>query len=80
MHLVVEAMNECIKGIDAKFIMHICYSGNEYRALILYAMDMAVYQFALEFANRDTWSNGLDDDSMRGYRVLKEFKDYGYSK
>jgi 5-methyltetrahydropteroyltriglutamate--homocysteine methyltransferase len=80
MRLVVDGINECVKGIDAKFIVHICYSGNEYRALIPYAMDIDVHQFALEFANRDTWSNGLDDDSRRGYRVLKEFKDYGYSK
>jgi len=80
MHLVVEATNECIKGIDAKFIMHICYSGNEYRALIPYAMDMDIHQFALEFANRDTWNLGLDDDSRKGYRVLKEFKEYGYNK
>jgi len=43
MHLVVEAMNECIKDIDAKFIMYICYSENVYRALIPYAMDMAVH-------------------------------------
>ncbi len=80
MPLVVEATNECTKGIDAKFIMHICYSGNEYRALIPYAMDMDVHQFALEFANRDSWNTGVDDDTRRGYKVLKEFKEHGYNK
>jgi len=80
MRIAVDAINECTNGIDAKFIVHICYSGNEYRALIPYAMDINAQQFALEFANRDTWNPGLDDDSRRGYKVLKEFKEYGYSK
>ncbi len=80
MRVAVDAINECVRDIDAKFIVHICYSGNEYRALLPYAMDINVQQFALEFANRDTWNLGLDDDTRRGYRVLREFKEYGYKK
>ncbi|GIU72158.1 MAG: methionine synthase [Candidatus Nitrosocaldaceae archaeon] len=78
MDIFVEAINECVKGIDAKVTMHICYSGNEYRALIPYLNEMNIKQYALEFANRDKLELGVDDNSRRGYQVIKEFKDNGF--
>jgi len=28
-----ESINESVKGIDAKFVVHACFSGNDYKAL-----------------------------------------------
>lgn len=78
MRIFTEAINECAKGIDAKITVHACYSGNDYQALIPYANEINTAQFALEFANRDTWQLGTTDDERKGYSVLKALKEYGF--
>ncbi len=79
MKIFAEAMNECVRGIDAKIGIHICYSGNEYRSLVSHATEIKASQFALEFANRDSWKLGVSNDVRTGYSVLKEFKELGYT-
>ncbi len=78
MDIFAEAINESVKGIDVKVTMHICYSGNEYRALIPYLDTINVKQYALEFANRDRLDLGRSDDIRIGYSILKEFKEHGF--
>ncbi|MEM2856332.1 MAG: hypothetical protein QW416_04445 [Candidatus Nitrosocaldaceae archaeon] len=78
MNIFKEAINECIKDINAKITMHICYSGNEYRVLMPYLNEIKVRQYALEFANRDSWELGVNDDVRKGYSILKEFKEHGF--
>ena len=33
MDIFRESINESVKGIDAKFVVHACFSGNDYKAL-----------------------------------------------
>ncbi|MEM3510242.1 MAG: hypothetical protein QXE57_02990 [Nitrososphaerales archaeon] len=74
--MFVEAFNEAVSGVNAKITVHICYSGNNYRALFPDALDMKCSQFTLEFANRDTNKLGLDEESRIGYSALNLFKEY----
>jgi 5-methyltetrahydropteroyltriglutamate--homocysteine methyltransferase len=78
MRIFTEAINECAKGIDAKITVHACYSGNDYQALVPYANEINTAQFALEFANRDTWQLGTTDAERKGYSVLKALKEHGF--
>ncbi|MBI5133383.1 MAG: hypothetical protein HZA83_01590, partial [Thaumarchaeota archaeon] len=66
--LLVESFNESVKGLDAKFSMHICFS--DYSLLFPQVLDMKqCSHFSLEFANRD---NPRQD----GYKDLNLFKEY----
>ncbi len=65
--LVVESFNESTQGIDAKFVMHICFS--DYNSLFPGMFEAKnCRQFLLEFANRDV--EGRD-----GYEDLALFED-----
>ncbi len=77
MDIFVQGFNEVVKGIDATFTVHICYSGNNYAALFPTAMEMKTDQFTLEFANRDTWEAGVTDQKRIGYGALKSFREHG---
>lgn len=79
MKILAESINQCAKGIDAKITVHICYSGNDYLSLIPYATEIKAAQFALEFANRDSWKLGTTDDVRNGYSVLKSLKGHGFN-
>ncbi len=61
----VEAVNEAVKGINAKLVMHICYG--DYRIVAPYLNEFNVDQinFALKIYD---------------YRYLELFKKYGYEK
>ncbi len=80
MDIVVDAINECIKDIKVKSVMHICYSGNEYRALLPYIDKLDIEQYTLEFANRDTMALGIDSSTRKGYSLLSDLKEYGFDK
>ncbi len=73
-----DSVNESIKGINAKFVVHACFSGNEYTSLAAQMPEIKVQQYTLEFANRDTWDLGITDKERKGYHVLKLFKEYGF--
>jgi len=79
MKIFADAINECSRGINAKITVHACYSGNEYRALVPYTLEIKAAQFALEFANRDSWELGISDDVRNGYSILKAFREHGYN-
>ena len=74
MYIFIESINESLKGFDAKFVVHACFSGNDYKALAPQMPEIKAEQYTLEFANRDTWNTGLDDDARKGFQVLKLFK------
>lgn len=78
MNVFKESINESIKGINAKFVVHACFSGNDYKSLAPQMPEIKVQQFTLEFANRDSWSLGLNNKARKGFEVLKLFRDYGY--
>ena len=79
MKIFAEAINECAKGVEAKITVHACYSGNDYQALVPYVAEIKATQFALEFANRDSWKLGTADDVRNGYSVLKLLKEHGFN-
>jgi len=78
MDIFRESINESVRGINAKFVIHACFSGNEYTALAPQMSEIKVQQYTLEFANRDTWYLGTNDKERKGYHVLKLFKEYGF--
>jgi len=77
MDIVVDAFNKSVEGVDKEVSIHICYS--DYRLLIPYMDRFKTVQFTLEFANRDSWSLGVNDEARQGYDLLKEFVEYGYN-
>ena len=79
MDIFIESINESIKGLNCHFGIHICYSGNNYRSLVPAMLDLKIDQFLLEFANRDTKLQGLEDEKRIGYSSLKLFKEHNYS-
>jgi len=72
--LMVEALNESVKGVDAKITLHVCYS--DYRMLFPHIADARLDQISIECANRDTIELGLDDGKRRGYHILDYFREY----
>lgn len=78
MNIFVESFNEAIDGVRTTVTIHICYS--DYSRLLPYMNEIKTRQYALEFANRDSWNRGISDDARRGYHLLKELKEYSYNK
>jgi 5-methyltetrahydropteroyltriglutamate--homocysteine methyltransferase len=72
--LYVEAFNEMVKGIDATFTLHVCYS--DYSKLFPHIAEMRVDEFSIECANRDSLLPGVSDDVRRGYSVLRLFREH----
>ena len=78
MDIFRESINETVKGINVKVVVHACFSGNDYMALAPQMSEIKAQQYTLEFANRDTWNLGLNDKARKGYQVMKTFREYGY--
>jgi 5-methyltetrahydropteroyltriglutamate--homocysteine methyltransferase len=76
--LFVEAFNKAVKGINAKFIVHICYSN--YSLLFPHIAELKAQQLALEFANRDSLELGDSKEIRKGYEQLYLFKEYSADK
>ncbi len=72
--LYVQAFNEMVKGIDATFTLHVCYS--DYSRLFPHIAEMRVDEFSIECANRDTLLPGVSDDARKGYSVLRLFREH----
>jgi len=74
--IFIESLIESTKGINAKFVCHICYS-KDYSMLFPYILEVKnLKQLALEFSNRDTRELGLNDKSRKGFSFIKKFKEY----
>jgi 5-methyltetrahydropteroyltriglutamate--homocysteine methyltransferase len=78
MDLFRESVNESVKGIGAKFVVHTHFLGKRYTSLASQMPEIKVRQFALEFANHDSWNLGTTDKERNGYQALKLFKEYGF--
>ena len=78
MDIFRESINESVKGINAKIVVHACFSGNDYKVLAPQMSEIKVQQYTLEFANRDTWNLGSSDKARKGFQVLKLFKEHGF--
>jgi 5-methyltetrahydropteroyltriglutamate--homocysteine methyltransferase len=80
MELFVEAWNETVKGFSCKFSDHTCYPSEiGYKILAQYAPKLdKCSQLALEFANRDNTTLGVDAEQREGYRDLEHFIQNGY--
>ena len=78
MEIFRDSVNESVKGINAKFVVHACFSGNDYEALVPEMPEIKAQQYTLEFANRDSWNLGVNDKERKGYHVIKLFKEYGF--
>ena len=79
MEIFRDSVNESVKGINAKFVVHACFSGNDYEALAPEMPEIKAQQYTLEFANRDSWNLGVNDKERKGYHVIKLFKEYGFN-
>jgi len=80
MELFVEGWNETVRGFNCKFSDHTCYPSEiGYKVLAEYApkLDKCAH-LALEFANRDGTSLGIDAKHREGYRDLEYFIKNGY--
>lgn len=67
--LAVEGFEESVRGLDAEFTMHICYS--DYEKMVPAILEAkSCREWALEFANRD--APGHDP-----YRLLGLFREHG---
>ncbi|HEX9196686.1 MAG TPA: hypothetical protein VF906_02720 [Candidatus Bathyarchaeia archaeon] len=80
MELFVEGWNETVRGFNCKFSDHTCYPSEiGYKVLAEYAPKLdKCSQLALEFANRDGTSLGVDAKHREGYRDLQNFIDNGF--
>jgi 5-methyltetrahydropteroyltriglutamate--homocysteine methyltransferase len=80
MELFVEGWNETVRGFNCKFSDHTCYPSEiGYKVLAEYAPKLdKCSHLALEFANRDGNSLGVNAKHREGYRDLQHFIDNGY--
>jgi len=78
MEIFRDSVNESVKGINTKFVVHACFSGNDYESLAPELPKIKAQQYTLEFANRDSWNLGVNDKERKGYHVIKLFKEYGF--
>ena len=75
MDIVVESVNRSFEGITgAEFSIHVCYS-KDYRMLYNVMPDLKVDGLNLEYANRDTFKLGVEDEARPGYDDLADFAD-----
>src|SRR5438067_6961822 len=80
MELFVEGWNETVKGFNCKFSDHTCYPSEiGYKVLAKYAPKLdKCSHLALELANRDGTSLGVDAEHREGYRDLQYFIENGF--
>jgi 5-methyltetrahydropteroyltriglutamate--homocysteine methyltransferase len=75
--LFVDSFNATVEGLDAVFSTHLCFSDYELFFPAIERMS-GCEQYAVGFANYDTRDLGVDDESRRGYAVIKKFRDLPY--
>ncbi|MDQ4006343.1 MAG: hypothetical protein M3135_08610, partial [Actinomycetota bacterium] len=75
--LFVESFNESVRGLDAVFSTHLCFSDYDLFFPAIEGMTEC-RQFAVGFANYDSRELGTSADDRPGYRVLPKFRDLPY--
>jgi 5-methyltetrahydropteroyltriglutamate--homocysteine methyltransferase len=80
--LVSESFNETTKGLNATFSVHSCFPPKlGYAILFPHILEMKnCARFSFEYANRDTFRVGTDDEARAGFSDLKLFREYGYDR
>jgi 5-methyltetrahydropteroyltriglutamate--homocysteine methyltransferase len=75
--LFVEGFNETVRGLEAAFSTHLCFS--DYDLFFPAIEEMSTcQQFAVGFANYDSQALGTSEDARPGYRVIRKFRDLEY--
>ena len=75
--LFVESFNESVRGLDAVFSTHLCFS--DYNLFFPAIEGMTeCRQFAVGFANYDSRELGTSAEDRPGYSVLPKFRDLPY--
>ena len=75
--LFAESFNESVRGLDAVFSTHLCFSDYDLFFPGIEAMSQC-RQFAVGFANYDSRDLGTGASDRPGYRVLPKFRDLPY--
>ncbi len=75
--LFAESFNESVRGLDAVFSTHLCFSDYDLFFPGIEAMTRC-RQFAVGFANYDSRELGTRAEDRPGYRVLPRFRDLQY--
>jgi 5-methyltetrahydropteroyltriglutamate--homocysteine methyltransferase len=72
--LFVESFNESVRGLDAVFSTHLCFSDYDLFFPAIEGMTEC-RQYAVGFANYDSRELGTSPEARPGYRVLPKFRD-----
>lgn len=72
--LMVEALNESVKGVNAIITLHVCYS--DYTKLFPHIAEAKIHQVSIECSNRDTRRLGVDEEARPGFKILDYFREY----
>ncbi|MEM2237033.1 MAG: hypothetical protein QXR26_00345 [Candidatus Caldarchaeum sp.] len=72
--LVVESLNETVKGLASKVAVHICYT--DYKALFPAILELKTDVLSISCSNADLTVLGTDEERRPGFKVLKIFRDY----
>ena len=75
--LFAESFNESVRGLDAVFSTHLCFSDYDLFFPGIEAMTECK-QYAVGFANYDSRELGTSADARPGYKVLPKFRDLAY--
>ena len=75
--LFTESFNESVRGLEAVFSTHLCFSDYALFFPGIEAMT-ACKQFAVGFANYDSRDLGVSDEARPGYQVIGKFRDLSY--
>ena len=77
LNLFAESFNESVRGLDAVFSAHLCFSDYNLFFPGIEAMT-GCSQFAVGFANYDGRELGVSGEARPGYTVIKRFRDLSY--
>jgi 5-methyltetrahydropteroyltriglutamate--homocysteine methyltransferase len=74
--LFFDALESATQNLEAHFSVHICFS--DYRLLFPFIAERTpnVWEYTLEFANRDSVEPGVSPESRPGYSILKVFREH----
>jgi 5-methyltetrahydropteroyltriglutamate--homocysteine methyltransferase len=75
--LFVDSFNESVRGLDAIFSTHLCFSDYDLFFPAIEGMTEC-RQYAVGFANYDSREPGTSSEARPGYRFLPKFRDLPY--
>jgi 5-methyltetrahydropteroyltriglutamate--homocysteine methyltransferase len=77
LEIFAESFNESVRGLDAIFSTHLCFSDYKLFFPGIEAMT-GCKQFCVGFANYDSRDLGSKNDDRPGYHVISKFRDLSY--